>query len=65
MGRFWGRIRVDFLEPQWAIFGVIFNLFFLFPNELFLGSRYRVDFDLILGSFFTFWGPNGPTLGPG
>ena len=59
-----GGASSDFLEPQLAIFGVIFLLFWG-PNELFLGSTHVVeqilfsivssilifDFGLILGSF--------------
>ena len=30
----------------------------MFPSNL------AFDFDFVLGSFFTFWGPNGPSWGP-
>ena len=39
---------------------IVEQLYFsMFPSIL------TIDFDLILGSFLTFWGPNGPFLGLG
>ena len=57
----------DFLGPYWAIFavGVVFKnalgstnvvkqlLFTMIPSFL------TFEFDLLLGLFLTFWGPNG------
>ena len=58
MGHFWGQGRVQKLF--WGSTHVVEQLLFsIVPLTL------TFDFDLILGSFFTFWGPNGLFLGSG
>ena len=56
-----------FLGPKCPIFvvGVDFeNCFGVYSFSLFLAIL-TFDFDLILESFLTFWGPNGLLLGLG
>ena len=55
MGYFWGWGRVR--QLFWGLLMYLNNSYFL----CFLAF----DFDLILGSFLTFWGPNGLFLGMG
>ena len=54
MGYFWGWGRV--LEFTHVVEQLSFSLFL---------SILIFEFDLILGSFFTFWDPNGLILGLG
>ena len=55
MGYFggWGRTRQLFWGSTYVVEQLSFSLFL---------SILTFDFDLILGSFFTFRGPNGPFL---
>ena len=52
----WGLVEVV-MRLSWGKFYVPQKLFFIFP------SMSTFDFDLILGPFFTFWGPNWLILG--
>ena len=56
MGHFWGwgKVRKPFLGSTHVVEQLSFSMF---PSIL------TFDFDLILVSFFNFWGPNGPFLG--
>ena len=57
MGYSWGH--VGFKIVSWSTHVVEQLSFYLFLSSL------TFDFDLILGSFLTFWGPNGLFLGFG
>ena len=57
MGYFWGQVG---LKTFWRSTYIVKHfLFSVVPSIL------TFYFDLILGSFFTFWGPNGLFLGLG
>ena len=56
MGHFWGWGRVGQLFWAHVVEQLSFSLFL---------SILAFTFDLILGSFLTFWGPNGLFLGLG
>ena len=58
MGFFWGRVRVEknFLGSNHVVERLLFSMF---------SSILTFDFDLILGSFLTVWGPSRLFLGLG
>ena len=58
MGSFWGQGRVHKLI--WGLLMLLSNFHFLRFLQFGL-----LEFDLILGLFFTFWSPNGLLLGLG
>ena len=49
----WGRGWIKKKKCLWSTYVVDLLSFSMFPLIL------TFDFDLISGSFFTFWGPNG------